>query len=97
VEVSQVNVNTLKQGTMVYLDTFDATPGKGAAFQELEYQGSGIFLVIGSSRSLAPGDIAKPFSMAWNCGVQLDFMITRDGRSIGKFRTRMVKRIRIKA
>ena len=97
VEVSQVNINTLKQGTMVYLDTFDATPGKGAAFQELEYQGSGIFLVIGSSRSLAPGDIAKPFSMAWNCGVQLDFMITRDGRSIGKFRTRMVKRIRIKA
>lgn len=96
-EVAQVDVNALKPGTMVYLDTFDATPGKGAAFQELEYQGSGIFLVIGSSRSLAPGDIAKPLSTSWTNGQQLDFMITRDGRNIGKFRTRMVKRIRIKA
>ncbi|MBQ1696647.1 MAG: hypothetical protein II075_02070 [Bacteroidales bacterium] len=96
-EVQSVDVNTMKPGTMVYLDTFDATPGKGAAFQELEYQGSGIFLVIGSSRSLAPGDIAKPLVTSWQNGLQLDFMITRDGRSIGKFRTRMVKRIRIKA
>lgn len=96
-EVQGVDINTLTPGTMVYLDTFDSTPGKGAAFQELEYQGSGIFLVIGSSRSLAPGDIAKPLVASWKNGVQLDFMITRDGRSIGKFRTRMVKRIRIKA
>lgn len=96
-DVAQVDVNTLTQGTLVYLDTFDATPGKGAAFQELEYQSEGYFLVIGSSRSLAPGDIAKPLMSSWKAGLQLDFMITRDGRSIGKFRTRMVKRIRIKA
>lgn len=96
-DVAQVDVKTLKQGTLVYLDTFDATPGKGAAFQELEYQGDDIFLVIGSSRSLAPGDVAKSLIGSWKAGIQLDFMITRDGRSIGKFRTRMVKRIRIKA
>lgn len=95
-EVPQVEVDKLTQGTLVYVDTFDPTPGKGAAFQELEYQSEGFFLVIGSSRSLAPGDIAKPLSKVWQGGMQLDFMITRDGRSIGKFRTRMVKRIRIK-
>ena len=95
-DVPQVVVDNLKQGTLVYVDTFDPTPGKGAAFQELEYQSEGYFLVIGSSRSLAPGDIAKPLSKVWQGGMQLDFMITRDGRSIGKFRTRMVKRIRIK-
>lgn len=94
--VATLDVNTLKKGAMIYLDTFDSTPGKGAAFQELEYQGGGIFLVIGSSRSLAPGDIAKPLVNSWKVGLQLDFMITRDGRSIGKFRTRPVVKISIK-
>lgn len=95
-EVPQLDLNSLKQGTLVYLDTFDPTPGKGKAFQELEYQGNGIFLIIGSSRSLAPGDIAQPLSTVWQKGLQLEFMITRDGRSIGKFRTRPVVKISIK-
>ena len=96
-EVATLYIDTLKPGTMVYVDTFDPTPGKGSAYQELEYQGQGVFLVIGSSRSLAPGDIAKPLSKVLQGGVQLDFMITRDGRSLGRFRTRVVKRIRIKS
>ncbi|MBR3713709.1 MAG: hypothetical protein IKM98_11030 [Bacteroidales bacterium] len=95
-QVMQLDVNTLKNGALIHLDTFDSTPGKGAAFQELEYQGGGIFLVIGSSRSLAPGDIAKPLVSSWKPGMQLDFMITRDGKSIGKFRTRPVVKISIK-
>ena len=95
-QVMQLDINTLKNGALIHLDTFDSTPGKGAAFQELEYQGGGIFLVIGSSRSLAPGDIAKPLVSSWKPGMQLDFMITRDGKSIGKFRTRPVVKISIK-
>lgn len=95
-EVATIDVNTLRKGALIHLDTFDSTPGKGAAFQELEYQGSGIFLIIGSSRSLAPGDIAKPLVNSWKVGIQLDFNITRDGRNIGKFRTRPVVKISIK-
>ncbi|MCR5454531.1 MAG: hypothetical protein K6F33_06050 [Bacteroidales bacterium] len=95
-EVAQIDVNTLKKGTLIYLDTFDSTPGKGKAFQELEYQGNSIFLVIGSSRSLAPGDIAQPLSPILQTGVQIEFKITRNGRSLGKFRTRQVVKISIK-
>lgn len=95
-EVPTLEVSTLKKGTMVYVDTLDPRPGKGEAFQELEYQGDGIFMIINSSRSLAAGDLAKALCMVWQQDMQLDFMITRNGCPLGKFRTRMVKRIRIK-
>ena len=95
-EVATLDVMAIKKGTMVYVDTLDPRPGKGAAFQELEYQGDGIFMVTNSSRSLVAGDLAKALCMTWQQDMQLDFMITRNGCPLGKFRTRMVKRIRIK-
>ncbi len=95
-QVSQVVISQLASGTWVRLDTFDPTPGKGAAFQEMEYLGDGLFKVVASGRSLAPGDIAKPFAAAWQCEVQVDLEITRGPSSLGRFRTRVVKRISIK-
>ncbi len=95
-QVPQVTISKLATGTWLRLDTFDPTPGKGAAFQEMEYLGDGLFRVVSSGRSLAPGDIAKPFAAIWQCEVQVDMEITRGASSLGRFRTRVVKRISIK-
>jgi len=95
-QVASVVISQLATGTWVRLDTFDPTPGKGAAFQEMEYIGDGLFRVVSSGRSLAPGDIAKPFAATWQAEVQVDLEITRGASSLGRFRTRVVKKISIK-
>lgn len=95
-EVMSVSLSSLPQGTCLRIDTFDPTPGKGAAFQELESLGNGLFKIISSGRQLAPGDVCKPYSPSWTPGVQVDLDITRSGKPLGRFRTRIVKRISVK-
>lgn len=95
-EVPSLSVVSLRPGTKVWLNTYDSTPGKGKAHQELEYQGGGKFVILSSSRSLHFGDIAEPVSMVWNPGVQLDFMVVRGGHDLGRFRTRVVTSILVK-
>ncbi|MBR6278341.1 MAG: hypothetical protein IKR41_06240 [Bacteroidales bacterium] len=92
-EVENVNLSQLKPGVKIYLDTFDPTPGKGAAFQEFEVLNPGKLRVVSSGRSLMPGDIAEPCAMIWQKEVQVDLDIFRSGKKIGRFRTRIVKKI----
>ena len=77
------------------LNTFDHAPGKGAAHQEFVYLGGHQFKVLSSSRTLHAGDIAEPVSDVWQTGVQIDLMITRSGKNLGRFRTRPVVKISI--
>lgn len=95
-EVNSIQITTLNVGQHVYIDTFDATPGKGAAFQEFETLGGGMFKVLSSGRSLKPGDIAQSVYDVWKPEMQLDFIVTRGAKNLGKFRTRVVKKIRVK-
>ena len=95
-EVDSITIGALKPGTKVYLDTFDPTPGKGKAHQELEYQGGGQFVILSSSRSLIFGDLVEPLAPVWTKGVNLLFVVVRDGRNLGKFKTRVVTKISVK-
>ncbi|MCQ2974432.1 MAG: hypothetical protein MJ211_06425 [Bacteroidales bacterium] len=93
--VDNLQLSTLKNGNKVLLNTFDPNPGKGAAIQELLFMGDGTFQVIKSTRTLKPGDKCQPVSDQWNIGVQIDFFVTRNGQSLGRFRTRKVVKISI--
>ncbi len=95
-EIGKLIISKITQGTRVRMDTFDSTPGKGAAYQELEYLGDGLFKVLSCNRSLVPGDIVKPYAPEWVCGIQVDEEITRGASSLGRFRTRVVVRISAK-
>lgn len=94
--VNELDISTLQKGQIVYLDTFDSTPGKGAAFQELEFLGGVVFRVVSSGRSLKQGDTAQAIFNIWRINMQLDFLITRSGKNLGRFRTRVVKKITLK-
>lgn len=95
-EIGKLNISKIPQGTRVRIDTFDSTPGKGAAYQELEYLGDGLFKVLSCNRSLVPGDIVKPYAPVWTCASQVDEEITRGASSLGRFRTRVLVRISAK-
>ena len=95
-EITELNINSLNIGQNVYIDTFDPMPGKGAAFQEFEFMGGGMFKVLSSGRSLKLGDIAQSVFNVWKLEMQLDFLVTRGAKNLGKFRTRIVKKIRVK-
>jgi hypothetical protein len=96
VEVPELRISSLTSGQNVYIDTFDPTPGKGAAFQEFEYTGGNVFRVLSSGRSLKQGDVATAVYDVWKPEMQLDFLVTRGAKNLGKFRTRVVKKIRVK-
>ncbi len=93
--VNNLNLQTLTPNKKVLLNTFDPAPGKGAAHQEFVYIGNHQFKVISSSRTLKAGDIAEPVSETWQTGVQIDLMITRAGKNLGRFRTRPVVKISV--
>lgn len=95
-DLPQVDISSLQSGTWIKIETFDPTPGKGAAYQEFECLGDGLLKVVSSGRSLMPGDVARPFDSAWNLERQVDLEITRGAKSLGRFRTRVVKRIMVK-
>lgn len=95
-EITELNINSLAPGKNVYIDTFDPTPGKGAAFQEFEFTGGRMFKVLSSGRSLKPGDMVQTVFDVWKLEMQLDFLVTRGAKNLGKFRTRIVKKIRVK-
>ncbi|MBO4244040.1 MAG: hypothetical protein J5882_03170, partial [Bacteroidales bacterium] len=88
-------IAALSTNNKVLLNTFDPAPGKGAAHQEFVYIGNHQFKVLSSSRTLKAGDIAEPVAELWKTGVQIDLMITRDGKSLGRFRTRPVVKISV--
>ncbi len=93
--VDNLNLQTLTLNQKVLLNTFDPAPGKGAAHQEFVYIGNHQFKVLSSSRTLRAGDLAEPVSDIWQNGVQIDLMITRNGKNLGRFRTRPVVKISI--
>ena len=93
--VENINVQTLTMNQKVLLNTFDPAPGKGAAHQEFVYIGNHQFKVLSSSRTLRAGDLAEPVSDIWQTGVQIDLMITRSGKNLGRFRTRPVVKISV--
>ncbi|MBP5367015.1 MAG: hypothetical protein J6Z01_01050 [Bacteroidales bacterium] len=93
--VDNINLQTLTPNQKVLLNTFDPAPGKGAAHQEFVYIGNHQFKVLSSSRTLRAGDLAEPVSDIWQNGVQIDLMITRNGKNLGRFRTRPVVKISI--
>lgn len=95
-EIPKLNIPAVVHGTVVRIDTFDSTPGKGAAYQELEFLGAGLFRVVSCNRSLVPGDIVKPYDTVWNCSRQLDEEVTRGATPLGRFRTRVLVRISVK-
>ena len=93
--VANINIATLAPNKKVLLNTFDPAPGKGAAHQEFVYIGNHQFKVLSSSRTLKAGDIAEPVADIWQTGVQIDLMITRGGKNLGRFRTRPVVKISV--
>ena len=93
--VNNINLQTLTPNKKVLLNTFDPAPGKGAAHQEFVYLGNHQFKVLSSSRTLRAGDIAEPVANVWQTGVQIDLMITRAGKNLGRFRTRPVVKISV--
>ena len=93
--VDNLILQTLTPNQKVLLNTFDPAPGKGAAHQEFVYIGNQQFKVLSSSRTLRAGDIAEPVANIWQTGVQIDLMITRAGKNLGRFRTRPVVKISI--
>ena len=95
VQIATLNIASLSPNKKVLLNTFDPAPGKGAAHQEFVYLGGHQFKVLSSSRTLRAGDIAEPVSDVWQTGVQIDLMITRSGKNLGRFRTRPVVKISI--
>ena len=94
-QVENINIASLAPNKKVLLNTFDPAPGKGAAHQEFVYLGNHQFKVLSSTRTLRPGDIAEPVSDFWKPGVQIDLMITRSGKNLGRFRTRPVVKISV--
>ena len=93
--VVNLNLQTLTLNQKVLLNTFDPAPGKGAAHQEFVYIGNHQFKVLSSSRTLRAGDLAEPIFDIWQNGVQIDLMITRNGKNLGRFRTRPVVKISV--
>ncbi|MBR6176775.1 MAG: hypothetical protein IKQ70_02685 [Bacteroidales bacterium] len=93
--VDNLNLQTLTLNQKVLLNTFDPAPGKGAAHQEFVYIGNHQFKVLSSSRTLRVGDLAEPVADMWQNGVQIDLLITRNGKNLGRFRTRPVVKISI--
>lgn len=93
--VDNLNLQTLTLNQKVLLNTFDPAPGKGAAHQEFVYIGNHQFKVLSSSRTLRAGDLAEPVADMWQNGVQIDLLITRNGKNLGRFRTRPVVKISI--
>ena len=94
-QVPNINIASLAPNKKVLLNTFDPAPGKGAAHQEFVYLGNHQFKVLSSSRTLRAGDIAEPVADIWQTGVQIDLMITRSGKNLGRFRTRPVVKISV--
>jgi len=61
----------------------------------LKYLGNNQFEVIASTRSLAPKDLAVPINPVWVPGIQADFNITRAGKLLGTFKTRIIVTIEL--
>lgn len=94
--VDFLTVSKLAVGQKVKLSNNNSDPAKGsvgASVQELKYTGNNKFLVVKSTRSLTPGDIAKAITPVWVSGIQADFDIERKGKLLGRFRTRTIVKI----
>ena len=88
-----VTVSVLKAGNQLKITTNDSA--KGQEIQELKYLGNNQFEVIASTRSLAPKDLAVPINPVWVPGIQADFNITRAGKLLGTFKTRIIVTIEL--
>lgn len=95
-EVSTLVVSDLNTGQHVKITNFDPRKGKGESMQEFEYLGGGKLKVLSSTRSLKTGDIALAETQTWHQGVYVILSITRNGKKVGKFKTREIRKIEVK-
>ena len=89
-KIDSIDINTLVKGDKIKLSNNDPRPGKGNSEQILEYLGDHKFVIISSTRSLQTGDFARAITENWVSGIQIDFMIERNGKLLGQFKTRPV-------
>lgn len=94
-ELESLRIQELQIGQKVRLNNFDSTPGKGESVQELEYIGDNKFIIRHSTRSLLSGDEATSITTVWMPKIQIDFDIKRNGKTLGRFRTRPVVKIEL--
>ncbi len=91
-----LTLDSLAPGQMVKLLNYDSAPGKGDSMQELKYQGENCFTVVQSTRSLMRGDILTASSVVWAPGMQLEFIVQRGQKELGRFLTREVVNISVR-
>lgn len=89
-KVEFLTISNLQSEQKVRLQNNDPTPGKGDSVQEFQYLGENRFVVLQSTRSLQPGDIATVTNPAWVPGIQAELNIERNGKILGRFRTRTI-------
>ncbi len=93
--VSTLIISNLTVGQKVKLSNYDGRKGKGASTQIFECVGVNKLSVIESSRSLKVGDIVIPDIKTWHQGICVVLNISRNGRKLGKFKTREIQTIEI--
>ncbi len=91
--LATLDIVNLEVGANIKLTTYDATPGKGYATQNLEYVGDNKFVVIDSTRSLKPGDLVQCEETVWHQGIKIVFDVYRANKKYGRFQTRDIQTI----
>lgn len=91
-----LTVENLTIGQQVKLLNNDPRPTKGDSMQEMKYLGNNQFMILQSTRSLQPNDVATVLTLAWVPGLKIQFDIERSGKFIGRFETREVQSIWVK-
>jgi len=94
--VPYITISALITGNIIKVDTFDPNPGKGAAMKEIEYLGEKKFKVISCTRGLQVSDIITAITPVWTAGIQIDFLVERNGKAMGQYRTRKIAKLELK-